>query len=171
MRFHTERRTRRSLCRHGGDVYLAEVEPEPVRSFLAGTGPVTRFWQRKHDALLGLYRFAIARGYVTHAPLPNTVPKPAQAFVPYSYSHAERRRLLEAVTASCRHPGSLLDRLPFRTLVLLLYGAGLRSAKRWRLPWPTLISTPGSCRCVTARSTKPARCRSARIGSASSPST
>ena len=73
----------------------------------------------------GFYRFAIARGYVTDVPLPKTVPKPAQAFVPYVYSHAELRRLL-AATASCQNPRSLLDPVTCRTLLLLLYGAGLR---------------------------------------------
>lgn len=125
MRFHTERRTLQSFCRHCGDVELAEVAPDQVRGFLAGTGPVTRFWQRKHEVLLGFYRFAIARGYVTHAPLPKTVPKPAQDFVPYIYSHAELRRLL-AATVSCQNPRSLLEPLSCRTLLLLLYGTGLR---------------------------------------------
>ena len=125
MRFHTERRTLQSFCAHCGNVDLAQIEPEQVRCFLAGTGPITRFWQRKHEALRGFYRFAIARGYVPHAPLPKTVPKPAQAFVPYVYSHAEVRHLL-AATASCHNPRSLLDPSTCRTLLLLLYGAALR---------------------------------------------
>ena len=125
MRFHTERRTLQSFCGQCGNVDLAQIEPEQVRIFLAGTGPITRFWQRKHEALRGFYRFAIARGYVSHAPLPKTVPKPAHAFVPYIYSHTELRHLL-AATASCHNPRSLLDPLTCRTLLLLLYGAGLR---------------------------------------------
>ena len=125
MRFHTERRTLQSFCGHCGTVELAQIEPDQVRLFLAGPGPITRFWQRKHEALRGFYRFAIARGYVTHAPLPKRVPKPAQAFVPYVYSHAELRHLL-AATALCQTPRSLLDPLTCRTLLLLLYGAALR---------------------------------------------
>lgn len=162
MRFHTERRTLRSFCRHCGDVYLTEVEPEQVRSFLAGTGPVTRFWQRKHEALLGFYRFAIARGYVTHVPLPNTVPKPAQAFVPYIYSHAELRRLLEAVTASCQHPRSLLDPLTCRTLLLLLYGAGLRISEALAL---TLADVDLDAGLLQVRDSKFYKTRTVPIGS------
>ncbi len=125
MRFHTERRTLQSFCDHCGNVDLTQIVPEQVRSFLAGTGPITRFWQRKHEALRGFYRFAIARGYVPHTPLPKTVPKPERAFVPYIYSHAELQRLL-AASAVCHNPRRLLDPLTCRMLLLLLYGAGLR---------------------------------------------
>ena len=94
-------------------------------AFLAGAGPVTRFWERKHSALSGLYRFAVARGYVDHSPLPRTVPKPQQAFVPYVYSHEELPRLLDAVAAN-NHPRCRIDPDTYRTILLLLYGAGLR---------------------------------------------
>ena len=40
--------------------------------FLAGTGPVNRYWRRKYDTLRGLYRYATSRGFVDHVPLPTT---------------------------------------------------------------------------------------------------
>jgi integrase/recombinase XerD len=125
MRFHTEARTLRSFCRASGDVIMQEITAEQLLAFLAGTGPVTRYWERKHSALSGLYRFAVARGYVDHSPLPRTVPKPQQAFVPYIYSHEELRRLLDAVAAN-DHPRCRIDPDTYRTILLLLYGAGLR---------------------------------------------
>ena len=69
MRFHTEARTLRSFCRASGDVTMQEITAEQLLAFLAGTGPVTSYWERKHSALSGLYRFAVARGYVDHSPL------------------------------------------------------------------------------------------------------
>jgi len=125
MRFHTEQQTLASFCRHLDGLDIAQVEPERVLAFLAGTGPLTRFWQRKHEVLLGFYRFAIARGYVSHLPLPRSVPKPSRSFVPYIFSHDELRRLLDA-TASCQGPRTRLEACTCRTLLLLLYGAGLR---------------------------------------------
>lgn len=86
---------------------------------------MTRFWQRKHEVLVGFYRFAIARGYALDVPLPHRVPKPAQAFVPHIYSHDELRRLLKA-TAACDNPHSSIESDTCRTLIVLLYGAGLR---------------------------------------------
>ena len=125
MRFCTEARTLKSFCRAMGDIAMSEVQRDRVEAYLAGKGPVTRFWQRKHEVLVGFYRFAIARGYALHAPLPHRVPKPAQAFVPHIYSHDELRRLLKA-TSGCYNPHSNIESDTCRTLILLLYGAGLR---------------------------------------------
>jgi len=123
MRFATEARTLKSFCRTLGDVDTDQIEPQGVRVFLDGKGPMTRFWHRKLDALRGFYRFALARGYSARSPLPTTVPRLTQIFVPYIYSEDEMKRLLEA-TASREHPN--LSALTCRTLLLLLYGAGLR---------------------------------------------
>jgi integrase/recombinase XerD len=125
MRFATEARILKSFCRALGDVTLQEVKPDRVSAYLAGTGPVTRFCERKHTTLKGFYRFAVARGYAAHSPLPRTVPRPLQAFVPHIYSREELRRLLDA-TAANDHPRSRIDPDTYRTLLLVLYGAGLR---------------------------------------------
>jgi site-specific recombinase XerD len=95
-----------------------------VQAFIAGAGPVTRFWHRKHEVLRGFYRFAMARGYAASSPLPRIIPKPPQ-FVPYIFSQEEIQRLLDA-TACCENPRSKLQPYTLRMLLLLLYGAGLR---------------------------------------------
>jgi site-specific recombinase XerD len=125
MRFRTEACTLKSFCRAMGEVTLHEVTPNLVVAWLAGTGPVTRFWHRKYEVLTGFYRFAIARGYATCSPLPQAVPKPLKAFVPYIYSREELRRLLNAIDAN-DHPRSSIGPDTYRTLLLLLYGVGLR---------------------------------------------
>jgi len=92
MRFCTEQRTLKSFCRALGDIAIADAGAAIVLAFIAGTGPVTRFWHRKHDVLVGFYRFAIARGYckTSPLPLPTLLPKQPQPFVPYIYSREER---------------------------------------------------------------------------------
>ena len=125
MRFCTEERTLKAFCRAMGDIAMTQVQRDRVDAYLAGKGAVTRFWQRKHEVLVGFYRFAIARGYALDVPLPHRVPKPAQAFVPHIYSHDELRRLLKA-TAACDNPHSSIESDTCRTLIVLLYGAGLR---------------------------------------------
>jgi integrase/recombinase XerD len=132
MRFRTEANTLESLCRALGDVTLQEIQPERVYAYLAGSGPVTSFWRRKHDALKGFFRFAIARGYAASSPLPRTVPKPSQTFVPYIFSYPELRRLLDAVVANDK-PCSSIDPDSYRTLLMLLYGAGLRISEALNL--------------------------------------
>ena len=65
MRFHTEARTLKSFCRSMGDIALADVGADHVYAYIAGAGPVTRFWHRKYEVLRGFYRYATARGYWT----------------------------------------------------------------------------------------------------------
>jgi integrase/recombinase XerD len=124
MRFHTEDRTLRSFCRAMGDIAVAEVAADRVQVYIAGAGPVTHFWHRKHEVLRGFYRFAMARGYTASSPLPRIVPKPPH-FVPHIYSHDELQRLLDA-TAGCENPRCKLQPYTCRMLILLLYAAGLR---------------------------------------------
>jgi site-specific recombinase XerD len=123
MRFATEARALKSFSRALGDVDLDRIEPEQVRAFLDGTGPMTRFWYRKLDALRGFYRFALARRYTPRSPLPTNVPRCPQAFVPYIYSEEEIKRLLAAAASRER---CNLSSLTCRTLLLVLYGTGLR---------------------------------------------
>jgi integrase/recombinase XerD len=124
MRFHTEARTLRSFCREMGDIAVADIAADRVQAYIAGAGPITRFWHRKYEVLRGFYRFAMARGYAASAPLPKIIPKPPQ-FVPYIFSHEELQRLLDA-SACCKSPRSKLQPYSCRMLILLLYGAGLR---------------------------------------------
>ncbi len=125
MRFSTEQRTLKSFCRSLGDIAIEDIAVGSVLAFIAGSGPVTRFWHRKREVLVGFYRFAIVRGYCAVSPLPTVVPKLPQPFVPYIYSHEELRRLLEA-TSWCEHPRGKVRAYTYRALILLLYGAGLR---------------------------------------------
>src|ERR1039457_4028121 len=91
MRFHTEARTLQSFCRAMGEISVAEIAPDRVQTYIAGAGPVTRFWRRKHEVLHGFYRFAITRGYAASSPSPKIVPKPPH-FVPHIFSHEEMQR-------------------------------------------------------------------------------
>lgn len=125
-RFRTEEAVLKSFCRTVSEDSAASIDAEVVLAFLNGNGPVTAYWVKKYHVLAGFYRFALARGFVSGAPLPQSIPRlAAPDFVPYIYSHAELKRLLDAVPAACtgRVP---VDAVVFRALLLLLYGAGLR---------------------------------------------
>jgi site-specific recombinase XerD len=141
MRFHTETRTLRSFCRAMGEVSVAQIAPDPVQAYIAGTGPVTRFWHRKHEVLRGFYRLAMARGYAASSPLPQIIPKPPH-FVPHIFSHDELQRWLDA-TACCAGPRSKLQPYTFRMLILLLYGAGLRISEALSLRLSNVDLTAG----------------------------
>jgi site-specific recombinase XerD len=112
----------------GLEAEIADVGEKEIADFLQGNGTFTRYWHRKHSALLGFYRYALSRGYVSRLPVPTSVPKQPPAVVPYIYSQDELRRLLDA-TERYRKYRYLIEPRTFRTVLLLLYGAGLRGCE------------------------------------------
>jgi integrase/recombinase XerD len=125
-RFRTEENLLNAFMRAVGDRPITDIAPSSILAFINGNGPPSQYWIKKYLVLTGFYRFALARQHVGASPLPNRIPQiTGPAFVPYIYSGAELRRLLDAVPAACagRVP---VDGDVYRTLLLLLYGAGLR---------------------------------------------
>lgn len=103
---------------------ITRIRRKQVAEFLAGSGPITNAWHVKYSALKGFFEFAISRGYLRSSPLPAELPKRLPILVPYIYSHAEIRRLLDAIP-SVRLP-SRIEPITLRAILLLMYGAGLR---------------------------------------------
>jgi site-specific recombinase XerD len=126
MKFVSDGRVLKSFGRMHGDKDLKTVGPEQVAVFLTGKGPLTSFCHRKHGALSGFYRFAIARGYIDYSPLPTHLPKLPHRFMPHIYSHAELKRLVEAIPDCFANHRCRIDAETYHTLLLLLYGAALR---------------------------------------------
>jgi len=64
MVFETEATILRAFTEKvGAKMPVAKITSESVLQYLNGRGPVTLFWHRKHDALSGLWRFAIQHGW------------------------------------------------------------------------------------------------------------
>ena len=121
-----------------------------VCGFLTGNRPLTRYRANKYAVLDGFYRYAISRGLATRSPLPDNEPKTPQSAPPYVYSHDELRRLFNAIDVS-RRRAVQLDAHTFRTLLLLLYGAGLRRGEALNL---TLADVDLPAAVLTVRDTK-----------------
>jgi site-specific recombinase XerD len=103
-----------------------------VRRFLDRKRPVTGGWDSRYYALRKFYRFAIARRFASKDPLPSVRPKRDLLFRPYVYSFSELQSLFDA----CNDPGvkwKTLHPQTFRTLAILLYGAGLRLGEALRM--------------------------------------
>jgi integrase/recombinase XerD len=109
----------------GAGADIADVRGQQVDAFLAGTGPITLNWHIKHSTLRAFYHYAVSRGYVATAPLPAVIPKRPPPFAPYIFSHEDLRRLLRAADSDPRRQ-TCLEPITMRTILLLLYGAGLR---------------------------------------------
>ena len=109
-----------------------DVTLEQVCSYLTGEGPLTQTRAFKHSVLSIFWRYAISRGYASRSPLPENEPKKPPAPPPYVYSRDELRRLFRAIDVSRKRALSI-DASTLRTLLLLLYGAGLRGGEAQRL--------------------------------------
>lgn len=104
---------------------VGEVAPTQVRAYLDGRGPITSSWHTKFRVLHGVYQFALRRGYVETSPLPTVLPECPPHQPPYIYTTDDLHRLL-AATERLATPLSPLQATTFRTLILVLYGTGVR---------------------------------------------
>lgn len=153
-------RALRQFARETGDRPLHEVTQQAVSAFLRGHGALSASWTTKFRLLAGLYRFALARGYVAVSPLPEIKPKLPPPQTPYVYSHDELQRLLDS-TAVVGSPLSRLQAMTYRTLLLVLYGAGLRISEAIGL---TVADVDIAEQVLTVRNTKFYKTRLVPIG-------
>ena len=153
-------RTLRQFARETGDLPLNQVTPQAVATFLRGKGVLSAAWTARFGLLTGLYRFAMARGYAAASPLPVLKPKLPPPLTPYVYSPCELQRLLDA-TAAVSSPFSRLQAMTYRTLLLALYGAGLRISEAIGL---TMADVDLADRVLTVRNTKFYKSRLVPIG-------
>ena len=153
----------RQLLRHAdGDAECDAVSTAQVLAFLAGAGPLTRHRENKYYSLAGFWRHAISRGHATRSPLPDNEPRSPVRAPPYIYSRDELRRLLDpAIIETSRRGAVQLDAVTFRTLLLLLYGAGLRFSEATRL---TLADVDLAEAILTIRVTKFYKSRLVPVG-------
>ncbi len=129
--FSADARILRSFARALGDIPVETIDAQATNAFCRGTGPPTRWWERKHQALRGFFAYLVTRGHLSASPLSEPGPRIPRSFEPYIYSRDELQRLLDA-TAILEDTHSL-QHSTFRTLLLVLYGAGLRPSEGLRL--------------------------------------
>jgi site-specific recombinase XerD len=122
----------RAYVKAMGDIDIRRVRPAAVRQFLYGVGPVTAYWFSKYHSLNPFYRYAIAHHHVSRSPLPLTKPCEPARFEPYIYTNQDMQRLIDAADSRHRFVW-ILDPHTVRTLLLLLYGTGLRISEALRL--------------------------------------
>ena len=130
--FSADARILRSFARALGDIAVHDIDPGTTRAFCRGKGPPTRWWERKDETLRGFFAWLVNRGHLAACPLPAHRPRIPRSFRPHIYSREEWQRLLDAtvILQDQRFP---LRHTTFRTLLLVLYGAGLRPGEGLRL--------------------------------------
>jgi site-specific recombinase XerD len=152
-KFTTARNLLRQFLRHAdGEAACDAVTEAQVMSFLAGVGPATRHRENKVYALAGFWRYAISRGYARCSPLPERTTRSPLRAPPYIYTREDLQRLLDPGNIKSSLDGARqLDAATFRTLLLVLYGAGLRFSEATGL---TLADVDLAEAILTIRDTK-----------------
>lgn len=123
--FTTAAKVLRSFGRTLGDLPLEAVGGQQCEAFCWGRHR-RRFAREKHATLNGFFRYLVGRGHLAISPLPDPPRRSPSDFRPHIYSHEELKRLLEATAMVGSTRRWRMQRLTLRTLLLLLYGAGLR---------------------------------------------
>jgi site-specific recombinase XerD len=153
---------RRFLDHADADAACDVVTTGQVLAYLAVEGPPTRHRENRYYALAGFWRHAISRGHATHSPMPDDAPRSPVRAPPYIYSRDELARLFDPATVEASRRGAVqLDAVTLRTLLLLLYGAGLRFGEATRL---TLADVDLANAVLTIRATKFYKSRLVPVG-------
>lgn len=133
-RFVTEQATLSAFSRSVGNIPLRDISPAMITRFVNREGTSDKTIAKKHSALKGFFRYALARGQLKASPLPSFErTRSAPSFTPYIYSEAELKRILAAVPVATGHARCGIEADTLQTFVLLLYGAGLRRGEACRL--------------------------------------
>lgn len=130
--FSGEGRILRSFLRTVGNVEVGTIPSRVTAEFCSGSGEPSLYSTKKYYTLRGLFTYLVSRGHLSCTPLADEAPRVSRSFEAHIYTHEELRRLLDAteILADCR---SRLQHKTFRTLLLTLYGAGLRPGEGLRL--------------------------------------
>jgi integrase/recombinase XerD len=148
--------------RQMGNAGLANLTPTKIATFLSGPRTSTVTWRAKHGALRVFFEYWAIRDQIKTSPMPPNLPKPTNSFVPYIYSRAELRRLLDATAISQQERWCRMSAGTFRTLLLFLYATGMRLGEAIKLKRSEVNLTNGV---VMVRDTKFYKSRLVPLGS------
>lgn len=126
-KFKTNEAYLKAFCKATGvSKSIKTISKTSVNSFLYSTPEtITSGWFIKHSALLGFYKYALARNYVTQIPLPLTLPKRPPPFTPYIYSNPELKLLFDTALTYQINKSHVAPYM-VRTTLILTYALGLR---------------------------------------------
>jgi len=123
----------RAFSRSVGDCSLSALTADHLHAYLQHGTVSQETILKRHRALGGFSRYLERRHDIHLPPFPRAPKSGTSQFVPYIYSQEELERLLQAAPVVCQRRSALFDEDTLRTLLLLLYGAGLRLGEAIRL--------------------------------------
>lgn len=122
-----------ALYKQVGDVSLERITSRDVSTVLDGPKTSPNTWLEKYHMFRGFFDFWQARGELDVLPLPvkrKACPRP---FIPYIFTYSEIRLLLNGASNTEKVNRSKIDASTLRTILIFLYGTGLRVGEALRL--------------------------------------
>jgi len=116
----------RRFVRTFGNQSISAVEGHHLDEFLSGLDISNNAWYLYSGHLRRFFEFWFLRGRVKRIPQPRLKRSPRKIFYPHVYSRAEIRKLLDAAADCQRSPTCTLTPSALKTLVLFLYGTGVK---------------------------------------------
>lgn len=115
-----------SFCRAAGDPELRSVAADDLMRYLNRGEISSGTWRNKYSILSRFFQFWYFRQEMPPVTLPPPRPRTPQLFVPYIYSKAEIRRLLQTVDACQSHVNCSISPFTLKSLIVTLYATGAR---------------------------------------------
>jgi integrase/recombinase XerD len=116
----------RRFAQFTGRSNISLVTTEHVSNFLSRAPISNNTWRAYAWHLRNFFRYWHGHGQIKLVPHLLLKPATAQTFVPYVYTRQEVRALLDATTSCQRAPKCFISPFTLRTLILFLYGTGIR---------------------------------------------
>lgn len=135
----------RRFARFFGKLNMAAIADHHVDHFLS-QAPSNYSWQLYWGSLRRFFVFWFARRKVKHIPEPKLRRRAARLFYPHVFSRMEIRKLLDATDACQRGNACSISPETLRTVILFVYGTGMKSADAFALSDTDVNFTNGTVR-------------------------
>jgi integrase/recombinase XerD len=128
-----------SFCLFARNKRVSTISSEDVTSYLNRSPIGTGRRREKYDRLARFFRYLVLVGKMATAPLPKPPRRVKTSFLPYIYTRAEIRKMLERslVVQAVTNPNqrNVLDADTVRRFLLFLYGTGVTVREALNLEW------------------------------------
>lgn len=114
------------FARFVGNVSISSIKERHLDLFLTRNAVSNNTWRRYVSYLSKFFVYWYARRQMTYIPRAKQKPAIKSSFFPFVYTRSELRRLIDAIPACQRYPRCSMDADTFRTILLLVYGTGMR---------------------------------------------
>ena len=124
--YHSSARILQRFASSVGKIDISLVTEEHINAFLSRGRLSNNLWRSYRSLIRRFLVYWFARRQISRIPEPEQKPVVRSRFFPYVYSRAEIARLLEAAPVCQTRPKCAMGPATLRTIILFLYGTGLR---------------------------------------------